>query len=44
MINVKSQFEENILLGKNLRINFIAIDETRKILKTVDVSLFSRRS
>ena len=40
MIIVKSEFEENIILGKDLRINFIATDEK----KTIDDSLFSIRS
>ena len=30
---VKSELEENIILGKDLWINFIATDEKRKILK-----------
>ena len=41
MIIVKSDFEENIILGKYLRINFSATDEKANILKTVDASLFS---
>ena len=41
---VKSELEENIILEQDLWINFIATDEKRKILKTVDAPLFSTRS
>ena len=41
---VKSELEENIILGKYLLINFIATDEKRNILKTLDAPLFSARS
>ena len=41
---VKSELEENIILEKDLWINFIATDEKRKILETVDAPLLSTRS
>ena len=44
MIIVKYEFEENIIFGKNLRINFIATDEKKTWLKRVDVCLFSVRA
>ena len=42
MAIVKAVFEKNILLGRDLRINFIATDERRKILKIVDASVIGR--
>ena len=35
-------FEEIILLGKYLKINFIATDKRRNILKINDASVFGR--
>ena len=40
MVIAIPMFEENIILGRNLRINFIATDDRRKIEKIV-VLLYS---
>ena len=44
MVIAIAVFEKTILLGRDLRINFITADERRKILKIISISLFSKGS
>lgn len=44
MVIAKAVFEGNILLERDLKINFIAVDERGKILKIADDFISNKRS
>ena len=43
-IHCNNLLQENMLLGRDLRLNFIAADEGKKIFKIVNAFLISERS